>query len=60
MTNNISNKYSCIILEDKQIYGLNKVHRNVLHAQQNISNVKVNFFNFILFFLIENILHDII
>jgi len=51
MTNNISNKYSCIILEDKQIYGLNKVHRNVLHAQQNISNVKVNFL-FTLFFSI--------
>ncbi len=29
-----NNKYSCILLEDKQIFGLNRVHKNVLQAQQ--------------------------
>lgn len=32
------NKYSFILLEDKQIFGLNKVHKNVLRPQNDLYN----------------------
>ena len=35
------NKHSELILEDRQIYGLNKVHKNVLKALPDIYNTKV-------------------
>jgi hypothetical protein len=36
-------KHAELILEDKQIYGLNKVHKNVLKAAPDVYNVKVKF-----------------
>ena len=35
------NKHSELVLEDRQIYGLNKVHKNVLKAAPDVYNTKV-------------------
>jgi hypothetical protein len=55
---------SFLLLEDKRIFGLNKVHKNVLkRAEENYSNVKVKkkVLKFVdkIFFVIKKIFHSI-
>ncbi len=36
---------SVILLEDKEIFGLNKVHKNVLKPAPDVHTSKVKYFN---------------